>query len=293
MNDLLTNPFVRHIVWRSLILPGLATLAASLILLALTRNVRERDTGSLWSIPLLIGLLSGYFAVYHDWSLWPRTILGWLPALAIVTAMLAGWTAHRSRWLGRIAVALLVIGTSGIMLQPLLQQGATIPVLREWAVIALVWWLLWRVSAGGRGDQRGAAASQIILAAGLATAGPFSQSILLGQLAMVIGATWAVVIALSWLRSDMPISTPAADLGALVLGVLYIELWYYAAAPWRVVLSLLVAAALGAAAHRIYLRVNPTQPLKHILISAAATALPAAVGVYFAWQTYVASGGSY
>lgn len=293
MNDLLANPFVRHLVWRSLVLPGLATLASGLILLALTRNMRERDTGSLWSIPLLVGLLSGYFAVYRDWSLWPHTVLGWLPALAVATTLLTGWTARRSRWLAWVAVALLVIGASGVMLQPLLQQGATLPVIQEGTVIALIWWLLWIGTACGRGDQRGAAASQIVLAAGLAAAGPLSQSILLGQLAMVFGAAWAVVIALSWLRTDMPISTPAADLGALVLGVLYIELWYYAAAPWRVVLSLLVAAALGAAAHRLYQRTSPAHPLKRMFIPAAATALPAAIGVYFAWQAYASSGGGY
>lgn len=292
MNKLLANSFVLHLVWHSLILPGLATLAAGLVLLAFVRDAQNRILGGLWSLPLLIGLLTGYFAVYHNWSLWPHTVLAWLPALAIATVLLAGWVAQGPRHLGWLATAFLVIVASGAMFDPILRQATTFTTLLEWAGVAILWWLIWIGSASER-DQRGAAASQVVLAAGLAIAGPFSQSLLLGQLAMVLGASWAVVIILSWLRPGMPLSEPVADLGALVLGFLYIELWYYDAAPWQVVLTLVVAAALGVAAHRLYHRLPRARQFPGMLIPAAVTALPTVVGIYFAWQAYSANSGGY
>ncbi len=298
MTTLLDNPFMLHLVWRGLILPGLATLAAGLILLVLAGRTQNRGGGSFWALPLLAGLLTGYFSVYRDWTPWPHTVLGWLPALAVTTAVLASWTAYRrERRFGWLVVAVLVAAASSAMLDPMLSHGVTLSVLGELAWVAVLWWLLWMGWAGGHGDQRSVAATQIVLATGLAAVGPLSQSILLGQLAMVFGASWAVVITLSWLfRADTPLAAPVADLGALVLGVLYIELWYYDAAPWRVVLTLLAAAAIGVAAHRLYQRrvsTSAARALNGLIIPAVATALPLLVGVYFAWQTYTASSGGY
>lgn len=291
MNKLIANSFVLHLVWHGLLLPALSTLAAGLVVLAFMRSEHNRGVGGLWSLPLFTGLMAGYFAVYHDWSLWPHTVLAWLPALAVGTLLLAGWAARRQQ-LGWLSTAFLTVVASGAMFAPILRQTTTFTILCEWAGVTVLWWLLWVGSAGGR-DQRGAAASQIVLAAGLAAAGPLSQSILLGQLAMVLGASWAVVIALSWFRYDVPLTGPAVDIGALTLGFLYIELWYYDAAPLRVVLALLVAAALGIAAHRFYQHLHAARRISGLLIPAAATALPTIIGVYFAWQGYTANGGGY
>lgn len=294
MNNLLANPFVRHLVWSGVILPGFATLVASLILLVFVRVTQIHSRGGLWSLTLLSGLLTGYFAVYHDWSLWPHTVLGWLPILAIATVLLTGWTAHFNWGLRWLIALLMASAASGAMLGPVLRQTMTIATWTEVSVIAIFWWLLWVGSTSGQGEQKGAGASHLVLAVGLAVIGPLSQSILLGQLAMIFATSLGVVIVLLWVfPTNIKLTSPIGDLGALMLGILLIELWYYDAAPWAVILPMLVAATLGISAHRINQFLPSRYRISGLRMPAIVTAVPTIIGVYFAWQAYAASSGGY
>ena len=56
---------------------------------------------------------------------------------------------------------------------------------------------------------------------------------------------------------------------------------------------MLVAAALGAIAHRITQRLFTTHGFKDLFIPAAVAAIPTVLGVYFAWLGYTTSSGRY
>lgn len=295
MGDLLQSHFIRQLIWHSVLLPAAITLVAGLITITFTfRSPTSVLARILWSLTFLLGMLSGYFAVYHDWFLWPRTVLSWLPILAIGTLVLTAWATYSKKVSRRfLLIPIVVTFSTGILLWPIFKQITLEAAFYQWLVVTLLWWSAWTIYSSSGHKQIGFGICETILAAGLAATGPLAQSIMLGQLGLILTTSWVMVIFISRISPSNHLLSLCNSLGMLFLGILMIELWAYAAAPWPVIMWYLIAVFLGGISNRwaqstLHARQWPT-----LLVPATLTLIPVVIGIYTAWETYRTSSGGY
>lgn len=295
MENPLANPFILHIIIRSLLLPAGITLLTGVLSMALVQHISNRRLqGLIWSAVLLCGFLGGYFSVYRDWSPWPQTVLAWVPILVFSTFSFTVWFGWSRKPAKHSSIALIIIMiSSSILLLPFLKQISLEQAVLKWLETSVLWWVIWSTWAITGSDQRASGMSQFIVAIGLAIASPLSGSILLGQLAGTIAASWLIILLLAWIQRSILITSPCADMGALLLGVVFIELWIYAGASPIVVGWLAISAMVGAIFSRAYYALGSLSNPTILIIFNLINIIPIGIGLYFAWQNYLNYGGGY
>lgn len=292
MWDLLQSGFVRNLVEVGVLLPAAVTIILAAAMYWGTRNYFPWRA-VVWAPALLTGFLSGYAAIYRNFSFPPRTVLSWLPWVAAAggaTVALADRLGRNYWGYGARGVAAGV--SSFVLLWPILRQEAISSGLHDWLTVTVLWSLLWFLLAPHRQDQKLAGTTLLVGTMGLALVAPLSGSILLAQL----GATLAVVLAIALLLSIFVAGSrwhsPSADVGILILGALLVDLRFYAGASVAVIAWLLVSLAAGSGMARI-IRQRGTVAGCAVAAPGLVSLLPMAVAIWMALRVYRASGGGY
>ncbi len=292
MWNLWQSGFVRSLILDSALFPAAVTLLIGVAAYYKTR--KHPDWRSIiWGIAILGGFLGGYALTYRDFSFPPRTVLSWLPWLALVGGTVVAIADHRRYQWWRYGAKGFIAGTSAcVLLWPILRQETVLAAFLAWLTAAVLWAILWFALTPDNQDQKPAGATLFVGAVGLALVAPLLGSILLAQFGAALAVVLAVALVFSLLMRRSRWNSPSADVGVLILGPLMVDLRFYAGASMVVMIWLLVSLAAGAGVARI---------LQHRGHSGRWTVLapglvgfpPMAVAGWMALQTYMASGGGY
>ena len=246
-----------------------------------------------WAAAILAGFLVGYVLTYHDFSFPPRTVLSWLPWLALVGGTVVAIADHRRYQWWRYGARGLIAGASAfVLLWPILRQETVLAAFLAWLTVALLWSVLWFVLTPDNRDQKPAGTTMFVGAVGLALVAPLSGSILLAQFGAALAVALAVALVFSLLMRGSRWDSPSADVGVLILGTLLVDLRFYAGASMGVMVWLLVSLAAGAVVASI-LQHRGHSGHWTVLAPGLISSLPMAVAGWMALQTYLASGGGY
>ncbi|MEB8604991.1 hypothetical protein OW715_10250 [Acidithiobacillus ferriphilus] len=246
-----------------------------------------------WAAAILAGFLVGYALTYRDFSFPPRTVLSWLPWLALVGGTVVAIADHRRYQWWRYGARGLIAGASAfVLLWPILRQETVPAAFLAWLTVAMLWSVLWFALTPDNRDQKPAGTTLFVGAVGLALVAPLLGSILLAQFGTALAVVLAVALVFSLLMRGSRWDSPSADVGVLILGNLMVDLRFYAGASMVVMGWLLVSLAAGAVVAGI-LQHRGHSGHWTVLAPGLISSLPMAVAGWMALQTYLASGGGY
>ncbi len=292
MWNLWQSGFVRHLIEDSALLPAAVTTLLGVAMYRGTRN-HFRWRTILWGPVLLAGFFGGYAVIYRDFSFPPRTVLSWLPWLAVAggaTVALAD-RLDRNYWgYGARGVAAGV--SSFLLLWPILRQESMSSAFYVWLTVTLLWSLLWFSLTPHRQEQKPAGTTLLVGAVGVALVAPLSGSILLAQLGAALAVVLAILLLFSILVAGSRWHSPSADVGILILGALLVDLRFYAGTSVAVMTWLLVSLAAGSGMAGI-IRHRGTVARWAVVAPGLVSLLPMAVAAWMALQAYRARGGGY
>ncbi|MEB8520472.1 hypothetical protein OW716_02775, partial [Acidithiobacillus ferriphilus] len=223
----------------------------------------------------------------------PRTVLSWLPWLALVGGTVVAIADHRRYQWWRYGARGLIAGASAfVLLWPILRQETVPAAFLAWLTVAMLWSVLWFALTPDNRDQKPAGTTLFVGAVGLALVAPLLGSILLAQFGTALAVVLAVALVFSLLMRGSRWDSPSADVGVLILGNLMVDLRFYAGASMVVMGWLLVSLAAGAVVAGI-LQHRGHSGHWTVLAPGLISSLPMAVAGWMALQTYLASGGGY
>ena len=292
MWNLWQSGFVRSLILESALFPAVVTM---LMVVAAYYKTRKYPgwRSTFWAAAILAGFLVGYALTYRDFSFPPRTVLSWLPWLALVGGTVAAIADHRRyQWWRYGAMGLIAGASAFVLLWPILRQETELTAFLAWLTVAGLWSVLWFVLTPDHRDQKPAGISLFVGAVGLALVAPLLGSILLAQFGAALAVVLAVALVFSLLVRSSRWDSPSADVGILILGALMVDLRFYAGASMVVMVWLLVSLAAGAGVARI-LQHRGHSGRWTVLAPGLISSLPMAVAGWMALQTYMASGGGY
>ncbi|MHB8249724.1 MAG: hypothetical protein ACYDCX_12695 [Acidithiobacillus sp.] len=292
MWNLWQSGFVRSLIWDSALLPAAVTALIGVALYRRTHH-HSRWRSTFWAAAMLAGFLGGYALIYRAFSFPPRTVLSWLPWLALVGGTAVAIVDRCGQKNGRSGARGLAAGASAlILLWPILRQEALPAAFFAWLTVTVLWSLLWFALTPYNRDQKSAGAMLLVGAAGLALVAPLSGSILLVQLGAALAVVLAVALIFSILMGGSRWDSPTADVGVLILGALLVDLRFYAGASMAVMVWLLVLLAAGSGIAGI-LRHRGTSGRWAVIAPGLASFLPMVVAAWLALQAYWVNGGGY
>jgi hypothetical protein len=237
--------------------------------------------------------LGGYALIYRELSFPPRTVLSWLPWLALVGGAVVAMADHRRYQWWRYGARGLIAGASAfVLLWPILRQETVLAAVVAWLTVAVLWSILWFVLTPDHRDQKPAGTTLFVGAVGLVLVAPLLGSILLAQFGAALAVVLAVALVFSFLIRGSRWDSPSADVGVLILGALMVDLRFYAGASTVVMVWLIVSLAAGAGVTRI-LQHRGHSGRWAVLAPGLVSFPPMAVAGWVALQTYLASGGGY
>ncbi|MDA8362759.1 MAG: hypothetical protein M0Z84_02825 [Gammaproteobacteria bacterium] len=290
MLGLFQSAFVRTLIERVLLLPAVVTAIYGFSLRRLTGAAVDRR-GALWAAGLLAGFFGGYAVTYRDFSFPPRTVLSWLPLLAVGAAVVIGAVGrHPGKFRVPGARALIVAASTYILLRPVLQQEPGSVACMSWLGAAALWFLLWSGLALSREDQRAGGVAVFVVAAGLALVAPLSGSIEIAQFSASLATVLAVGLVFSLFLARTRWNPPTADVAILILGALMVDLRFYADAPWTV-MAWLVAAPAVACLVIGWMHRRSSSRDEQVIGAGLAALLPVAVALWKALRIYHQGGG--
>ena len=292
MWNLWQSSFVRSLILYSALLPAVVTMSMVVAAYYKTRSYPGwRST--FWAAAILAGFLVGYALTYRDFSFPPRTVLSWLPWLALVGGTVVAIADHRRYQWWRYGARGLIAGAAAfVLLWPILRQETVLTAFLAWLTVAMLWSVLWFALTPDNRDQKPAGTTLFVGAVGLALVAPLSGSILLAQFGAALAVVLVVALVFSFLIRDSRWDSPSADVGVLILGALMVDLRFYAGASMVVMVWLLVSLAAGAGVASI-LQHRGHSGHWTVLAPGLISSLPMAVAGWMALQTYLASGGGY
>ncbi|OAP93031.1 hypothetical protein A4H96_02035 [Acidithiobacillus ferrooxidans] len=286
------SSFVRSLILDSALFPAAVTL---LMVVAAYYKTRKYPgwRSTFWAAAILAGFLVGYALTYRDFSFPPRTVLSWLPWLALVGGTVVAIADHRRYQWWRYGARGLIAGASAfVLLWPILRQETVPAAFLAWLTVAMLWSVLWFALTPDNRDQKPAGTTLFVGAVGLALVAPLLGSILLAQFGTALAVVLAVALVFSLLMRGSRWDSPSADVGVLILGNLMVDLRFYAGASMVVMGWLLVSLAAGAVVAGI-LQHRGHSGHWTVLAPGLISSLPMAVAGWMALQTYLASGGGY
>ena len=292
MWNLWQSGFVRSLILDSALFPAAVTML--MVVAAYYKTRKHPDWRStIWGAAILGGFLGGYALIYRDFSFPPRTVLSWLPWLALVGGTVVAIADHRRYQWWRYGARGFIAGASAfVLLWPILRQETVLAAFLAWLTVAVLWSVLWFALTPDHRDQKTAGTTLFVGAVGLALVAPLLGSILLAQFGAALAVALAVALVFSLLMRGSRWDSPSADVGILILGALMVDLRFYAGAPMVVMVWLLVSLAAGAGVARI-LQHRGRSGRWTVLAPGLAGFPPVAVAGWVALQTYLASGGGY
>ena len=284
--------FVRSLILDSALLPAVVTM---LMVVAAYYKTRKYPSwrNIIWGAAILGGFLGGYALTYRDFSFPPRTVLSWLPWLALVGGIVVAIADRRKHSGWRYGARGMTASVSAwILLWPIVRQESVLAAFLAWLTVAGMWSVLWFVLTPDHRDQKPAGISLFVGAVGLALVAPLLGSILLAQFGAALAVVLAVALVFSLLVRSSRWDSPSADVGILILGALMVDLRFYAGASMVVMVWLLVSLAAGAGVARILQHRGHSG--RWTVLAPGLVGFPLmAVAVCMALQTYMASGGGY
>ena len=286
------SSFVRSLILDSALFPAAVTM---LIVVAAHYKSRKYPglRSTFWAAAILAGFLVGYALTYRDFSFPPRTVLSWLPWLALVGGIVVAIADHRRCQWWRFGARGLIAGAAAVvLLWPILRQETVLAAFFAWLTVAVLWSILWFALTPDNRDQKPAGTTMFVGAVGLALVAPLSGSILLAQFGAALAVALAVALVFSLLMRGSRWDSPSADVGVLILGTLLVDLRFYAGASTVVMVWLLVSLAAGAGVAGILQRRGGSGQWA-VLVPGLISFLPMAVAGWMALQTYLASSGGY
>ncbi|MEB8488008.1 hypothetical protein [Acidithiobacillus ferriphilus] len=292
MWNLWQSSFVRSLILDSALFPAAVTM---LMVVAAYYKTRKYPSwhSTFWAAAILAGFLVGYALTYRDFSFPPRTVLSWLPWLALVGGTVVAIADHRRYQWWRYGARGLIAGASAfVLLWPILRQETVPAAFLAWLTVAMLWSVLWFALTPDNRDQKPAGTTLFVGAVGLALVAPLLGSILLAQFGTALAVVLAVALVFSLLMRGSRWDSPSADVGVLILGNLMVDLRFYAGASMVVMGWLLVSLAAGAVVAGI-LQHRGHSGHWTVLAPGLISSLPMAVAGWMALQTYLASGGGY
>lgn len=231
---------------------GLLPFAVALALLLVLRQPDRREWGVTFALGA--GFLASYFTVFHaQWSFIPKTALDWLPWIAVFGS--AGAVATQQLRQMRIFMRLaLALGSAALVVWPALgslgaQQAALLI-----AVSGLLVTAAWTGLAHASERRPTAAPLLMVVAGGAALTLMLDASAAVGQLSGALAAALAACVAFNLPRVRQAFSASAAGTAVLLLGMLLLTAYVYAAFSLSYVallISGLLADPLVAALHRL------------------------------------------
>ena len=230
MWNLWQSSFVRSLILYSALLPAVVTM--SMVVAAYYKTRRYPGWRStFWAAAILAGFLVGYALTYRDFSFPPRTVLSWLPWLALVGGTVVAIADHRRYQWWRYGAKGLIAGASAfVLLWPILRQETVLAAFLAWLTVALLWSVLWFALTPDNLNQKSTGTVLFVGAVGLALVAPLLGSILLAQFGAALAVALAVALVFSLLMRDSRWDSPSADVGVLILGTLMGDLRFYAGA---------------------------------------------------------------
>ena len=284
--------FVRSLILDSALLPAVVTM-----LMVVTAYYKTRKYPSwrniIWGAAILGGFGGGYALTYRDFSFPPRTVLSWLPWLALVGGIVVAIADRRKHSGWRYGARGMTASVSAwILLWPIVRQESVLAAFLAWLTVAGLWSVLWLALIPDKRDQKSTGPTLFVGAVGLALVAPLSGSILLAQFGSALAVVLAVALVFSLLMRGSRWDSPSADVGVLILGALMVDLRFYAGASTVVMVWLLVSLAAGAGVASI-LQHRGSSSRWAVLTPGLISSLPMAVAGWMALQTYLASGGGY
>jgi len=294
MWNLWQSSFVRSLILDSALFPAAVTM---LIVVAAYYKTRKcpRWRSIIWGAAILGGFLGGYALIYRDLSFPfpPRTVLSWLPWLALMGGIVVAIADRRKHPGWRYGARGMTASVSAwILLWPIMRQESVLAAFLAWLTVAGLWSVLWLALIPDKRDQKSTGATLFVGAVGLALVAPLSSSILLAQFGSALAVVLAVALVFSFLMRGSRWDSPSADVGVLILGALMVDLRFYAGASMGVMVWLLVSLAAGAGVASI-LQHRGSSSRWAVLTPGLISSLPMAVAGWMALQTYLASGGGY
>ncbi|MHB0887388.1 hypothetical protein [Acidithiobacillus sp.] len=246
MWSLWQSGFVRSLIWDSALLPAAVTMLIGVAAYYKTRKYPSWRS-IIWGAAILAGFLGGYALIYRDFSFPPRTVLSWLPWLALVGGTVVAIADRRKHLWWRYGARGLIAGASAcVLLWPILRQETVLAAFLAWLTVATLWAILWYVLTPDNRDQEPAGSTLFVGAVGLALVAPLLGSILLAQLGAALAVVPAVALVFSVLIRGSRWDSPSADVGVLILGALMVDLRFYPGTSMDVMVWLLVSLAAGA-----------------------------------------------
>ncbi|MHB1737261.1 MAG: hypothetical protein ACYCQM_11980 [Acidithiobacillus sp.] len=292
MWNLWQSGFVRSLILDSALFPAAVTMLMVVAAYYKTRKC-PRWRSIIWGAAILGGFLGGYALIYRDFSFPPRTVLSWLPWLALVGGIVVAIADHRRYQWWRYGARGLIAGASAfILLWPILRQESVPAAFLAWLTVAMLWSVLWFALIPDNRDQKPAGTTLFVGAVGLALVAPLLGSILLAQFGSALAVVLVVALVFSFLMRGSRWDSPSADVGVLILGTLLVDLRFYASASMVVMGWLLISLAAGAGVARI-LQHRGRSGRWTVLAPGLISFPPMAVAGWMALQTYLASGGGY
>ncbi|MHB1580951.1 MAG: hypothetical protein ACYCUJ_06170 [Acidithiobacillus sp.] len=292
MWNLWQSGFVRSLILDSALFPAAVTMLMVVAAYYKTRKC-PRWRSIIWGAAILGGFLGGYALIYRDFSFPPRTVLSWLPWLALVGGIVVAIADHRRYQWWRYGARGLTAGASAfVLLWPILRQETVLAAFVAWLTVAVLWAILWFVLTPDNRDQKPAGTTLFVGAVGLALVAPLLGSILLAQFGSALAVVLVVALVFSFLMRGSRWDSPSADVGVLILGTLLVDLRFYAGASMVVMGWLLISLAAGAGVARI-LQHRGRSGRWTVLAPGLISFPPMAVAGWMALQTYLASGGGY
>lgn len=244
------------------------------------------------SLAIPAAFLAGYFGVYSNFTFPPTTVMSWLPwfllAFVAIEFLPDGMKRGGAVRFGQVLVS---GGAAVLLLWPILRHEALPVAATTIAAVTVLWAFSWAATASPRVARLPFAVVLLVASMALAAAAPLSGSILLGQmgasLAVAVGA--AVLIARLTGIAALLDGAPAA---IFILGVLLVDLRFYAGAPEEVAVGVLASVAAGLVASVIVRRYELTG-LRALAAPVLIALIPAAFAMAVAFKLSQAAGGGY
>ncbi|MBU2766050.1 hypothetical protein HAP94_07545 [Acidithiobacillus ferrivorans] len=284
--------FVQSLILESALFPA---VVAMLMVVAAYYKTRKYPSwrNIIWGAAILGGFLGGYALIYRDLSFPPRTVLSWLPWLALVGGTVVAIADRRKHPWCRYGARGLIAGAAAfVLLWPILRQETMLAAFVAWLTVAVLWSVLWFALTPDHRDQKPAGITLFVGAVGLALVAPLLGSILLAQFGAALSVVLAVALVFSLLMRGSRWDSPSADVGVLILGALMVDLRFYAGASMVVIVWLLVSLAAGAGVASI-LQHRGSSSRWAVLTPGLISSLPMVVAGWMALQTYLVRGGGY
>lgn len=276
------STLVLGLLLHTLLIPAAVTMALLIVARLLPAGLAPYPGGA--AVAIAAGYLAGYLGVYGRPALPPLQALDWLPPLLLVALVLYGALSRFGAGVAvrRTLLGVFVIATSGLLLIPLYRYGLD---EAAWVAVGAVaaGWLAaaWLHDRPDDGDPT-FGVMLVLVATGNAVIAALTGSVMLGQLSGVLAAVMAAWCLWGGVMRQRPLNRTGRGVALTLLALLLMVGQLYGNTPlWATVMLFFLLALERAVAPLSACLVRNDTPLARVLFTAALSAAPLAVGLYF------------